>query len=120
MFADMQMVQEAAEPSVFLFLNDMPNYWRYRGYGVDRPPASFDFRFSDFCVAPGSCHFGAGGVTLSSALNLSLQDCDFYAGWFLIGYGVQEPTPCDLVIKNNLFDSVNVEFPVGLIEIVAL
>ena len=110
-FADMQTVQESVDtPAIFLFLNDMINHSPYWGYGFDRPPATFDFRFSNFSVAPGCYHFGAGGVTFSSAVNLSLRDCNLFGGWFLITYGeVEEPTPCDVVFENNLFDTVHIE-----------
>src|SRR5207249_2801734 len=107
-FADVQLVQEAPTvPTSALFVP-----WFWLGSGNASPPQA-DFRFSDFSVPSGTCHFWAGfdlsqsfGFSDNSTVDLSLLDCNILGGTFSLGkeQGFDINPPSSILLRNSLFD----------------
>lgn len=107
-FTDVQMVQEAvAESATFLFVSDLFGPLSF-GYGLDRPAPVMEFDFSDFSVSQGCVHLANG---FSSAIGLTVKNCNVHGGWFSITEGSYgELNENDVIINNTLFDTVQVTF----------
>lgn len=121
-FADVQMVQEVSDCPVFsLFITDRPlhnpSQPAFPPDDPQKPPPNLDFRFSLFFISSERCHFFNGWdfaspfqywyFGWSSAVDLTLQDCSVFGGYFLIGKEATGINPaCHLSWINNLFDRV--------------
>ncbi|HMP81737.1 MAG TPA: hypothetical protein PKA41_03405 [Verrucomicrobiota bacterium] len=117
-FADVQLVQEAAEfPVGYLLVTDRlcldpdfeDEYSNRPVFPPDDPngnPPGLDFQFSNFFASGDSYQFLAGDYfTWSPALNLSLRDCNLFGGILYFGKeGVGVNPASRFIWNNNRFD----------------
>ncbi len=133
-FVPVSLVQEGPYPFFFYpgwVVSFVPDYWPYENYNpFELQPPNLDFRFSNFYQDSGlSYHLFTGmnlwflfdfcsAATISSAMNLNMQDCNLHSGWIDMG----EPNifyfwpvdfggpviPSSVSLRNNLFDRINI------------